>query len=104
MTLRKRWDRRRNIALALAALSGASCRFLADVFDLNPSRVSRILKGMRAEFEGRGGMTAAGLLLAIEEIGSAGKDRLPDPKSVGSKGDREPCSREKAAQWRSRGC
>ena len=67
MTRGQRWRRRRDLALALVANRGASNRFLADVFDLNPSSVSRILARLRAEF-GADGLTSEVLAASMRAV------------------------------------
>jgi hypothetical protein len=46
----KQWQHRRNAVIALASANGASQRLIADVFDLDPSRVARIMKEYRTRY------------------------------------------------------
>ena len=79
MTLGQRWTRRRNLALALVALEGASHRYLGDVFDIHPSRVCRILKELEGEFGPVGGLNRANILSAIKAPEKRSeRDRLPE--------------------------
>ena len=68
MTIGQLWRRKRDLTIAQAAIQGTSIRFLADVFDLDPARVSRILRGLRAEFRESGGLTAQVLACAIRTL------------------------------------
>jgi hypothetical protein len=44
------WRHQRNILIALAAANGASHRFLAGQYDLDPARIARILKEYRTKY------------------------------------------------------
>lgn len=71
MTRGARWRRRRNLVLALASVQGVSLRFLGDVYDLDHSRVCRIVRELRAELGTGGKLTAEDIRRAIV----AGNDR-----------------------------
>ena len=68
LTPGQRWKRRRDLTIAAASTSGASCRFLSDVFDLSPSHISRILSRIRLEFGRKGGICAESLAREIRTM------------------------------------
>jgi len=58
MTIRQRWKRKRDLALAIVALHDvASQEFIGDVFDLHRGSVSVILEDLQREFAADGGLT-----------------------------------------------
>lgn len=65
MTSGRIWRRKRDLTIGLAWAQGASIRFLGDVFDLDPARVSRILARLRVEFASPSGLDRTALAAAI---------------------------------------